>query len=681
MSTPLGRVRNIGIIAHIDAGKTTLTERMLFYTNKIHRMGEVHDGNATMDYLPEEQERGITINSACTTCAWQGHTINLIDTPGHVDFTIEVERSLRILDGAVGVFCGVSGVEPQSEAVWRQSEHFAVPKLAFINKIDRVGANFAAVVEDMRIRLGATPVPLHIPLGEGEDFQGIIDLISMQSLHFDAQSQGGTIIRAPLAPELERQTRAMRERSLERLAEADEFFLEAYLGGIYGEEDIHAALRRACMARLVTPVFCGSALRNSGVQPVLDAVCRYLPSPLDRPPALAHDENGNSALIAPDPAAPLSALVFKVMMENGRKLALLRLYAGTLREGDICRNLSRKTDDRVHRMYRLHADRREQLAETHAGDIVAVAGLRSAQTGETYGCRAHPLLLEPIAVYQPVITLALEPRNADEGKVLDEALERFTAEDPTLTVSVDEASGHRYVSGMGELHLDVLQERIRREYGSAPRAGNPQVVLRETIRKTASAQAEFDRELGKERHYGNVRVCVRPRERGSGNHIFFGSFLLEPARVWPKVWSKALLDATQQGVADALQCGALTAYPVQDVEVEISGLIGREGVSSPPGHHMAAGQALRDALAAAVPVALEPVMAVEISVPENYLGAALSLFGTCGGKVEELIERAGQKIMRGLAPMRQLFGFSTSLRSATQGRAGLIMKFAKFDVP
>ena len=681
MSMPLERLRNIGIIAHIDAGKTTLSERMLFYTDKIHRMGEVHDGNATMDYLPEEQERGITINSACTSCVWRGHVVNLIDTPGHVDFTIEVERSLRVLDGAVGVFCAVAGVEPQSETVWRQSEHFAVPKLAFINKMDRSGAHFSAVVEELRTRLGATPLPLHIPLGEGEDFTGVIDLIAMESLHFDAASQGSVIIRAPLAPALRKEVGVARERSLEILAEADEFFLEAYLGGVYTEEDIHAALRRACIARLVTPVFCGSALRNSGVQPVLDAVCRYLPSPLDLPPVQGQAEDGADAPIAPDPVAPLSALVFKVLMEQGRKLALLRLYAGTLREGEVCRNLSRKTDDRVHRIYRLHADRRAQIAEAHAGDIVAVVGLRSAQTGETYGSRERPLLLEPIAVYQPVITFAMEPRNADEGKTLDEALERFVAEDPTLSVSVDEASGHRYVSGMGELHLDVLQERIRREYGIAPRAGNPQVVLRETIRKTANAQAEFDRALGKERHYGNVSVCVRPRVRGSGNHIFFGSFLRAPSRVWPKVWSKNLLDATRQGVADALQSGALTAYPVQDVEVEITGLVGYEGASSPPGHHMAAGQALRDALSAASPVALEPIMAVEISVPETYLGPALSLFGSCGGKVEELFERAGQKIMQGLAPMRQLFGFSTLLRSATQGRAGLVMKFDKFDVP
>ncbi len=681
MSFPPDKLRNIGIIAHIDAGKTTLSERVLFYTEKIHRMGEVHNGNATMDYLPEEQERGITIVSACTSCSWKGFGINLIDTPGHVDFTIEVERSLRVLDGAVGVFCAVSGVEPQSETVWRQSEHFAVPKLAFINKMDRIGADFDAALEAMRVRLGANPLPITLPLGQGEDFAGIIDLISLESLHFDADSQGSVITRAPLTPEWEEKARSARERSLETLAEADEIFLDQYLGGNHTTEDIHAALRRACIARLVTPVLCGSALRNSGVQPVLDAVCAYLPSPLDLPPAQGRNAEGALVSVATDPAAPLVALVFKVLMENGRKLALLRMYAGTLREGETCRNISGSVDDRAQRIYRLHADRREQIPEASAGDIVAVVGLRSAQTGETYGARQREVLLEPIAVYQPVITLALEARNADESKILDEALTRFSAEDPTLSVGLDEASGHRYVSGMGELHLDVLLERVCREYGIAPRAGNPQVVLRETIRRPASAQGEFDRELGKERHYGNVSVHVGPRERGAGNRICFGSFLNEPSKAWPKVWSKALLDATEQGLADCLQSGALTAYPVQDVDVEVTSLIGREGLSSPAGHHMAAGIALRDALAAASPVALEPIMAVEISVPETYLGPALSLFGACGGKVENLGERAGQKLMQGLAPMRQLFGFSTSLRSATQGRAGLVMKFEKFDIP
>jgi elongation factor G len=680
MNRRLSALRNIGIIAHIDAGKTTLSERMLFYTEKIHRMGEVHEGDTTMDYLPEEQERGITITSACTNCSWRGCSINLIDTPGHVDFTIEVERSLRVLDGAVGVFCGVSGVEPQSETVWRQSERFAVPKLAFINKMDRAGADFESVCRELRDRLGATPLALNIPLGQGEDFAGVIDLITLESVRFDAASRGSVMRRALLAPDLERGACAARERSLETLAEADEIFLDLYLNGNHGTDDIRAALRRACIARAVTPVLCGSALRNSGVQPVLDAICEYLPSPLDLPPTVGADENGSPTPVAPDPAAPLLALVFKVLMENGRKLAMLRLYAGSLREGDVCRNISRKKEDRVHRIHRLHADRREQIEAAFAGDIVAVVGLRSAQTGDSYGVRQRELLLEPIIAHQPVITLALEARNADEGKILDEALERFTAEDPTLSASPDEASGRRCVSGMGELHLDVLLERIRREYGIAPRAGNPQVVLRESIRRQASARGEFDRELGRERHYGNVSVRVGPRARGAGNRIRFGSFPDAPSRSWPKIWPKALLEATEQGLDDCLQSGVLTAYPVQDVDVEITDLVGREGLSSPAGHHMAAGMALREALASASPVALEPLMDVEISVPEGFFGPALSLFGSRNGKVGNIAERAGQKIIQGLAPMRRLFGFSTALRSATQGRAGLAVTFKKFDI-
>lgn len=678
MST-LAQLRNIGIIAHIDAGKTTLTERMLFYTRKIHRMGEVHDGTATMDYLPEEQERGITIASACTTCQWNDHVINIIDTPGHVDFTIEVERSLRVLDGAVGVFCAVGGVEPQSETVWRQSEEFGVPKLAFINKMDRPGADYEGVLEALRARLGVTPLPLNIPVGQGEEFSGVIDLIARERLMFDAEDQGQSILRTPLSETEAALATPWREKMLETLAEADEAFLDAYLGGEYGDADIRAALRRATVARRVTPVLCGSALRNAGIQPVLDAVCDCLPSPADVPPATGLDEDGGEHLVQSAADGPLSALVFKVLMDGGRKVAFLRLYAGTIKEGEACRNLSRKADDRVSRIYRMHADRREQIPSASAGDIVAVVGLRSAHTGETYGDRSRPLLLEAIEAYQPVITLALEPRNADEGKTLDEALARFTTEDPTLTVELDEGSGHRMVSGMGELHLDVLLERIRREYGIAPRAGRPQVVRRETIRREADAEAEFDRELGKEQHYGCVALHAAPRSRGAGNAVRLGDFYptdpREAARLWPKAW----VDAAVQGVTDALQSGAITGYPLQDVDVTITGLKRRDNTSSAPGYHMAAGAALRRALADADPVALEPVMAVEIVVPEAHLGAAISLFGACGGKVENLLDRAGQKVMQGLAPLRQMFGFSTSLRSATQGRAGLVMKFEKFD--
>ena len=487
-------VRNIGVIAHIDAGKTTLSERMLFYTRKIHRMGEVHDGTATMDYLPEEQERGITITSACTTCEWNGTTVNIIDTPGHVDFTIEVERSLRVLDGAVGVFCAVGGVEPQSETVWRQSEHFGVPKLAFVNKMDRIGADFSAVLKSMQTRLGANPLPVVIPVGAAETFQGVIDLVTLERLDFDESDQGQTWTRSPLTEADAELAAPWREQMLERLAENDDTFLEQYLGGEYTETDIRSAIRRATLARRVTPVLSGSALKNTGVQPLLDAVIAYLPAPADLPPVTAHNpEDGTDGTIPCDPALPFTGLVFKVMMDGGRKLALVRLYAGTLKEGDPCRNVTQRADERISRLYRLHADRREQVDAAKAGDIVAVIGLRSARTGDTVGAPGSKLLLESIEAYQPVISLAIEPRNADEGKALDEALDRFSLEDPTLTVAIDEGSGHRIVSGMGELHLDVILERIRREYGIAPRVGQPQVIRRETPKRTASATASSAR--------------------------------------------------------------------------------------------------------------------------------------------------------------------------------------------
>lgn len=665
-------VRNIGVIAHIDAGKTTLTERMLFYTRRIHRMGEVHDGTATMDYLPEEQERGITITSACTTCEWDGTTINIIDTPGHVDFTIEVERSLRVLDGAVGVFCAVGGVEPQSETVWRQSEHFGVPKIAFINKMDRIGADFSAVLRALETRLGAVPLPLVVPVGAAGTFSGLIDLITRERLNFDPADQGRTWTRSPLSDEDAAIADRWREPMLDRLAENDDRFFEQYLGGEYAEEDIRAAIRRATLSRRLTPVLCGSALRNTGVQPLLDAVKAYLPSPEDVPPARAHNPaDGTDMTIPCATTAPLAGLVFKVMMDGGRKLALVRLYAGKLREGDSCRNVTRATDERISRLYRLHADHREQLEEAGAGDIVAVIGLRSAHTGDTIGVPGSSFLLESIDAYQPVISLALEPRNADEGKTLDEALARFTLEDPTLTVATDEGSGHRIISGMGELHLDVVLERIRREYGIAPRVGNPQVIRRETPTRTASADGEFDRELGKETHIGAVSLTVSPLPRGTGNHVrlVFDASLL-PA---------ASREAVEQGVENALQSGPVSGYPMQDVAVDVTAMPRREG-STAAGYHMAAGIALRTALEAAAVTTLEPLMFVEITAPEANLGPAISLFGTRGGRVENIIDRAGLKVVQGLAPLSKLFGFSTDLRSATQGRAGLVMRFERFDI-
>lgn len=672
------RVRNIGIIAHIDAGKTTLTERMLFYARKIHRMGEVHDGTATMDYLPEEQERGITITSACTTCDWKDATVNIIDTPGHVDFTIEVERSLRVLDGAVGVFCAVGGVEPQSETVWRQSEAFAVPKIAFVNKMDRTGADFAAVLEAMQSRLNALPLPLVVPVGAGESFSGILDLITLERFHFDQNDQGQTWTRHALnSPEEVQLAATWRESMLERLAENDEVFLERYLEADYNETDIREAVRRATLARRLTPVFCGSALRNTGVQPLLDAVLAYLPSPEDIPPVHAHNPDDNSLSTVPcDSGAPLMGLVFKVILDGGRKLSLVRLYAGVMREGDACRNATQGADERISRLYRLHADRREQLDEARAGDIAAVIGLRSAHTGDTITTAGGRLLLESITSCQPVISLALEPRNADEGKVLDEALARFTIEDPTLRVVLDEGSGHRILSGMGELHLDVVLERIGREYRIDPRVGQPQVIRRETPTRAACAEETFERELGKEMHQGCVALAVAPQARGSGNLVRLAPAVLEAVPPLPR----PLRDAVLQGVENALQSGPLSGHPLQDVDVEIRAVPRTEGLTTAAGVHMAAGMALRAALREAAPTTLEPVMKVEISTPEPHLGAAISLFGTRGGKVENILDRAGLKIIQGLAPLSRLFGFSTDLRSATQGRAGLMMVFERFDV-
>ncbi len=663
---PISDIRNIGIIAHIDAGKTTLSERMLFYSRKIHRMGEVHDGAATMDYMPEEQERGITITSACTSCQWREKMINLIDTPGHVDFTIEVERSLRVLDGAVGVFCAVGGVEPQSETVWRQSEHFAVPKIAFVNKMDRLGADFEAALEAIRRRLQTNAVAVTAPLGQGESFAGVLDLISGETLTFDPADQGRTVLRVPFSPREATLAAPWRETLLEKLAEADDKFLELWMEGSFSREDVRAALRRATLSRALTPVLCGSALRNAGVQPVLDAVCDYLPSPLDVPAPVGRDVQGREEAVEPDPDAPPVALVFKVLMENGRKLSFLRLYAGQIREGDSLRNVTRKSDDRVGRIFRLHADRREQLESASAGEIAAVVGLRTAHTGETYAARARELVLESIEAYAPVLTLALEPRNADEGKTLDEALARYVEEDPTFQVSLDDDSGTRMISGMGELHLDVLLERMRREYGISPRAGQPQVVLRETVRREAEAEAVFDKELGKEHHQGAVALRVAPLPRHTGNQVTVGDFLPADPQEARKILPPALLQAALDGVRDGLQSGELTGWPLVDVAVTLTNVERREGLTTIPGCHMAAGQALREALSKAAPVALEPVMRVEINVPEDFLGPAISLFTAAGGKVEDLEDHAGRKLLRGTAPLRRLFGFSTSLRSATQ---------------
>ncbi|HDQ41794.1 MAG TPA: elongation factor G [Desulfonatronum sp.] len=671
---PISTLRNIGIIAHIDAGKTTVTERILFFSGIIHRMGEVHEGSATMDYLPEEQERGITISSACTTTPWANHILNIIDTPGHVDFTIEVERSLRVLDGAVGIFCAVGGVEPQSETVWRQSMKFGVPKLAFVNKMDRLGADFAAVLEDMRAKLNITPLPLQIPHGQGRDFKGVIDLLEMQYLVFDAETQGAQWRRLPLDESQRKVAAPWREKTLELLAEQDDAFLEKYLSGqpIAGA-DLHRVIRRTTLDQTLVPVMTGSALKNIGIQPLMDAVCQYLPSPADKPPIMAEDPGNRKKIsLSADAGEPLAALVFKIDVESGRRLAFARIYSGSIAEGDLLYNVSQNLDERAAHIYRMHADRKQRLEQASAGQIITISGCKSTKTGDTLARRDRPLLLEQIADYQPVISLALEPKSQADAKRLNEVLEFFQFQDPTLRVMLDPETDQLILSGMGELHLEVVLERMRREYGVAPRVGNPQVLHQETVTQPGIGEAVFHRELAKTMHFGEVRLGVKPRKRGAGQSIRWTM----DVQGWPDVW----IQAVNQGIDDGLQSGVLKGYPVRDVLVEVEHLGRREGESSSVGYQMAAAQALKTALTSGAPQLLEPIMDIEISVPEENVGEVIGLFNAKGGRVENMFDRAGAKIITGVAPMRQLFGFSTSLRSASQGRAAFTMRFSRFDV-
>ncbi len=670
----LDKLRNIGIIAHIDAGKTTLTERILFYTHKIHRMGEVHEGTATMDFMPEEQERGITITAACTTCTWGKHTINIIDTPGHVDFTIEVERALRVLDGAVGVFCAVGGVEPQSETVWRQSEKFQVPKLAFVNKMDRPGADFQAVIQAMRDKLRARPLAVLLPVGSEQDFKGLIDLVSMERLLFNVESQGEELERRPLDEEELEYATPWREKLLETLAEEDDSLLERYLGG---EEipvpEIKAAIRKATLGLKLVPVYAGSALKNTGVQPLLDGVVDYLPGPRETVEAQGRDlATLEKVSIAATPNAPLAGLVFKVSTETGRRLVWCRLYSGKISPNDLVFNSTQQVEERAARIFRLHAGQKEKLDQALAGHIVAIAGMKYARTGDTLCEKAHPYQLESIASYKPVISLALEPRNSEEGARLNAARDRFLVEDPTLFVEKDKDTEQLVLSGMGELHLEIILDRLRREYHLEPRSGNPQVVYQETITRPATGRGLFERELGEVMHHGDVTLEMEPLPRDSGRQIEFA--------VDREKFPPALVDAVAQGVSDSMESGVLKGYPVQDIRVRITGMQRKEGVSSPAGFHMAAVAAVKQALAEAGGALLEPIMWVEISVPDDFVGEAIGLLGSRGSKVENMFDRAGQKVVQALTPMRQLFGFSTALRSATQGRAGFMLKFHRFDM-
>ncbi len=668
----LEKIRNIGMIAHIDAGKTTVTERILYYTKKIHKIGEVHEGTATMDYLPEEQERGITITSAATVCRWKDKTINIIDTPGHVDFTIEVERSLRVLDGAVGIFCGVGGVEPQSETVWRQSDHYKVPKIAFVNKMDRIGADFFKVVEELKEKLNANPLVLQIPEGQGEEFKGVIDILRDKLLIFDPDTKGEVIQEFELNEAQKKEARKWREKLIEQLADLNEKILEKFLAEEeISIKEIKEAIREATISLKGVPVFLGAALKNIGIQPLLDGICDYLPSPLDVAQIQGIDPRTKEKKVFPiSSKAPFSALVFKTTFETGRLLSWIRIYSGKIKAGESVYNSTQDKMQRVARIFTLHADKKERLDEAKSGQIVAVAGLKDARTGDTLCSKEDPILLERISAYRPVISMAIEPRNSQEENKLLDALSKMLQEDPTLAMERDEDTEQIILSGMGELHLEVVLERLRRYFNVDFRAGKPQVVYRETITKKASAYDEFNKELGDNLHYGFVSLEVEPIGEDKDNVITF----VVNTEGWPPQW----IDSIYQSIKDGLQSGVLKGYPMQGVKVAVQSLGEIKENSSEIGYHMAASSALKKALEKAGPILLEPIMNLEITVPEEFVGEVVSLIGMKGGKIENMFDRGGGKIIKAFAPLSKLFGFSTDLRSATQGRGNFIMKFERF---
>jgi elongation factor G len=666
-------IRNIGIVAHIDAGKTTVTERILFYTGRSHKLGEVHDGEAVMDWMTDEQERGITITSAVTTCPWKNHEIQIIDTPGHVDFTIEVERSLRVLDGAVGVFCGVGGVEPQSETVWRQADKYKVPKMAFVNKMDRIGADFHAVVEEIREKLKARPVVLALPIGAEDRFVGIVDLVKMQAVVWDDDSLGARFSYGEIPEAMREEAEIHRVRMVEAVAETDDVLMEAYLGEEpISEEMLAAAIRKATVGLKMVPVFCGSALRNKGIQPLLDAVVAYLPSPAEVPPIRGVLPDTEETVECPPKANdPLAALIFKVSMIEGRKLSFARVYSGKLRSGADVFNTSLGRKEKISRILRMHANKRERVEEVGPGAIVGVVGLKDSSTGDTLCAPDRPILLERIDAYEPVISVAIEPRTHADQEKMEQVLEKFLAEDPTLKVRMDEDTGQTILSGMGELHLEIVTSRMTREFKTDVNVGKPQVVYREAIGAAATGAAVFDRDVAGQHHYGEVRLKIAPRPRGAGNRF--------ESRVDETVIPAAFVPAVEAGVMEALESGPTMGYPLMDVSVILAGGGWKEGAATELAYRVAASMALKEAFASAEPFLLDPIMRVEVFVPEDFVGEVIGDLNSRGGRVEAIEAGRGIQIVRVKVPLARMFGYSTSLRSATQGRGTFTMTFSHFD--
>ncbi|MFP4039290.1 MAG: elongation factor G [Desulfosudaceae bacterium] len=669
----INNLRNIGIIAHIDAGKTTVTERILFYTGRSHKIGEVHDGEAFMDWMPDEQQRGITITSAVTTCQWKQAEIQLIDTPGHVDFTIEVERSLRVLDGAVGVFCAVGGVEPQSETVWHQADKYQVPKIAFVNKMDRVGADFHRTVDMMRTKLRTTPLILQLPVGREDSFSGVIDLLADKYIVWDDDSRGASFEVREVPEEYRETADEYRDKLMETLADVNDDIMEAYISGqAVAEKDLIAAIRQATIALALVPILCGSALKNKGIQPLLDAITMYLPSPVEVPPIEGLNP-GTEEVVRCEPreSAPLAALIFKVAIIEGRKLSYVRIYSGCLKAGEDVYNPLRDQKEKISRILKMHANKRERVDEVGPGAIVGVVGLKDSSTGETLCRVSHPVLLEKMEFEEPVISIAIEPKTHADQEKLDEVLAKYSAEDPSLRVRNDEDTGQMILSGMGELHLDIIVSRMQREFKTSVNVGKPQVVYRETIANRASATAVFDREIAGQRHFAEVALTLRPTSRGKG-HRFRSK--ADPAAV-----PAEYLPAVEKGVLEAFASGSYMGYPVADVEAVLTGGSFREGLSTELAFTVAASMACKEALSQGGPFLLEPIMAVDVFVPEPYLGDVIGDLNSRGGKIESVDAQAELQILKVTAPLSRMFGYSTSLRSSTQGKGTFSMRFSHFD--
>ncbi|MEW6719646.1 MAG: elongation factor G [Thermodesulfobacteriota bacterium] len=666
------RLRNIGIIAHIDAGKTTFSERLLFYSGVTHRMGEVHDGDTQMDYLPQERERGITITSAVTQFAWQGSEIHLIDTPGHVDFTIEVERSLRVLDGAVVVFCGVGGVEPQSEVVWRQANRHKVPRIAFVNKLDRPGADYDRVIADMARKLDARGIPVTVPLFEEGTFAAVADLMSMERVSFSAQDQGATVHRQPLSPGEANALSKYREALLEAAADGDDAAAEKYLAG---EEVplplLRSGIRKGTLAGRIFPVYAGSALRNRGVQPAMDGIVHFLPSPAEVPPARGDDpRSGVPAMREPLPSAPFSALVFKVMQEEGRRTVYLRVYSGKAAEGAAFLNAATGEKEKAARLFRMHGGKKEPVDEIRAGDIVGARGIKKAKTGDTLCDPAAPILYEPIEFRKPVVSVVVEPKTVREMDRLKEILGAMTDEDPTLTFREDADTGQILLSGMGELHLEVVLDRMAREFGLTVRKGNPEVVYRETVTAAGSAESVFEREIAERMVKVVTTVSVQPAPRGSGVRILDGYRMLG--------FSQDVSDGMEMGLREGAFFGSL-GYPVDDVAVDLTGMAFHSGVPSQMVAKVAAAKAFQEAYEKGKPYLLEPVMEVEISVPEEFLGGVIGDVNARRGRVTSVDRRLDASLLSAMVPLKEMFGYVTALRSLSQGRGNYTMKFSHYD--